>query len=333
MPWLRQHRWKILRLALTAAVVVAVVFAVGQRWTQVRAELDRIPPGSLLLSGLLVFAALLATLVGWRLLLAGLGSTLPWRPAAGVFFIGQLGKYLPGSVWTIVVQAEGARRCGVPRERTAIAGLLAVLLSAWSGVAVGLGAVPILFSAGIIAETRGLSWLAKLPQTALLLGLAALLLLCGHPRVVNAGVGWGLRLLRRPALAEPLPARVIAATLVTFAGAWLLLGAHAWVLAAALDPGTGTAGTLARAAILGYPLAAAVGILVIPLPVGLGLREFMLVLLLTGPLTEPAAIATGLVSRFVVTIADIAVALLGWLVGREAIGLRPRAQTSADTSQ
>ena len=32
-------------------------------------------------------------------LLAGFGSRPPLRGASQVFFVGQLGKYLPGSVW------------------------------------------------------------------------------------------------------------------------------------------------------------------------------------------------------------------------------------------
>jgi hypothetical protein len=70
-------------------------------------------------------------------MLADLGSPLALGPASGVLFVGQLGKYLPGSVWTVVVQAEVASRLGVPRKRTAVVGLLSVLLSALAGLAVG----------------------------------------------------------------------------------------------------------------------------------------------------------------------------------------------------
>ncbi len=45
-------------------------------------------------------------MLAWRRVLADLGSPLHLAPAGGVFFVGQLGKYLPGSVWSIVAQAE-----------------------------------------------------------------------------------------------------------------------------------------------------------------------------------------------------------------------------------
>ena len=60
-----------------------------------------------------VTAAPVLTLMGWRVLLGDLGTRLPAAPASSIFFVGQLGKYLPGSVWTVVAQAEmGARLAG-----------------------------------------------------------------------------------------------------------------------------------------------------------------------------------------------------------------------------
>ena len=46
------------------------------------------------------------SMLGWRALLADLGSPLHVAPASGVFLVGQLGKYLPGSVWSVLAQAE-----------------------------------------------------------------------------------------------------------------------------------------------------------------------------------------------------------------------------------
>ncbi|MGH8967254.1 MAG: hypothetical protein ACRDXB_18275, partial [Actinomycetes bacterium] len=37
--------------------------------------------------------------LAWRSLLSGLGAALDRRAAARVFFIGQIGKYIPGTVW------------------------------------------------------------------------------------------------------------------------------------------------------------------------------------------------------------------------------------------
>ncbi len=75
--------------------------------------------------------SLLAVLVGlgasalvWRALLADLGVALPLRPALHVFFLGQLGKYLPGSVFAVAAQMELGRGQGVSRSKVGTASLL-----------------------------------------------------------------------------------------------------------------------------------------------------------------------------------------------------------------
>ncbi len=56
------------------------------------------------------------TMIGWKTLLRDLGSDLHLAPASGVYFVGQLGKYLPGSLWSVLVQADIASHLKVPRR-------------------------------------------------------------------------------------------------------------------------------------------------------------------------------------------------------------------------
>src|SRR3712207_2250817 len=217
------------RVVLGLLVVVAVVWALAGSWHEVSADLARVSPAALAGSTVLALLALVMTLVGWRAMLADLGSPLPIGPASGVLFVGQLGKYLPGSVWTVVVQAEVASRLGVPRKRTAVVGMLSVLLSALAGLAVGVLALPALLEAG-----GGRVYL--LLVVALLVGLG-----CLHPRVLNALVGRALRLVRREPLERGLSGRAIAVTMTLFVLAWLLLGLHVWVLATDLGAPAGAA--------------------------------------------------------------------------------------------
>jgi hypothetical protein len=48
-------------------------------------------------------------MLGWRILVPVGGLT-----AARIFFLGQLGKYLPGRVWGVVTHVDLGRRAGVP---------------------------------------------------------------------------------------------------------------------------------------------------------------------------------------------------------------------------
>jgi len=89
-----------------AVVVVAVgigAYEIDVEWNQVHHALGEI--------GLLAsFEALLALLVmqfatlrQWQALLAGLGSPLRTTTAGRIVYVGQLGKYIPGSLWPIQI--------------------------------------------------------------------------------------------------------------------------------------------------------------------------------------------------------------------------------------
>ena len=306
------------RVVLGLLVVAAVVWALAGSWHEVSADLARVSPAALAGSCALALLALVLTLVGWRAMLADLGSPLPLGPASGVLFVGQLGKYLPGSVWTVVMQAEVASRLGVPRKRTAVVGMLSVLLSALAGLAVGVLALPALLQAG-----GGRVYLLLL--VALVIGLG-----CLHPRVLNALVGRMLRLARREPLDRGLSGRAIAVTMTSFVLAWLVLGLHVWVLATDLGAPPGAA---VVPAVLGYALAASVAMLAVLLPAGLGLRELLLVVLLTGPLDRPAATAVVLLSRFLVTGSDVAAAVVGWTYDRSHHLLAARREAAAEATR
>jgi hypothetical protein len=153
----RRRLLSALRIALAVLVTAAVVFAVAKNWTEVSADLRRMDVGTVALAGFLGCLPPLLTLFAWRRLLAELGSPIHMAPAGGIFFVGQLGKYVPGSVWAIVAQAEMAARLHVPRRRTAVTGLLNVGLAAVCGFIVGFPSLPLLLSRKA-TSTRCSSW-------------------------------------------------------------------------------------------------------------------------------------------------------------------------------
>ena len=133
----RSRTVKIVRIVVAVAVVVALVWGVARNWTEISQDLQRVSIGALLLSFVPAALGTWLTMVGWRVILADLGSPLHLAPAGGVFFVGQLGKYLPGSVWTVLVQADMASHLHVPRRRTGVAGLVTIGLSVLTGLLVG----------------------------------------------------------------------------------------------------------------------------------------------------------------------------------------------------
>ncbi len=73
---------------------------------------------------LAVIAGLLASAQVWRAAMASFGARLTTADAGRMFFLTQVGKYLPGSVWPLLAQMELARRRGMPRALAGVAGVL-----------------------------------------------------------------------------------------------------------------------------------------------------------------------------------------------------------------
>lgn len=305
-----------LRIIFLVIVLVAVAIALERNWAEVRGDLDRLGTATLAAATALALLSPVLTVLGWRVLLADLGSRLHLAPASGVFFVGQLGKYLPGSVWSVVVQTDMASRLGVPRRRTAVVGLLCIALSALTGLIAGLPALPALLGRGG----------AGIPWWALLLVIGTLLVLLWPP-LLNRGIRMLLRVLRRPPLEHDLGGAAVALSSLWFTSSWLIGGASVWVMARDLAPPDADASRLVLVAVSGYLLAVGIGTFSIVVPAGVGVRDAVLAVLLATSLSWSAATAVVVLCRFLTVLADVVWAAAGWLWAR-AHHLLPRSTPS-----
>lgn len=294
-------RSRLLTWGLLVLVVAGFAVALGGRWSEVAHELGRLDAGAVVASLVLAVVAVACSGAAWARVLADLGSPVPVRPAARLFFVSQLGKYVPGSVWPVVVQMRLGRALGVPRTRTALAFVITVGLSIVVGGLVGLAGLPALAAHGASA----VPWLV-----AVAAGVGVVVL---HPRVLNGALGLALRLLRRPPLEQPLPGRGIAVVTLWLLAFWVAAGLHVWVLA--VDLGA-PAGRSLPAAVGGFALAFCAGVLVVLLPAGAGVREVALTAALGTVLPANAAVAIALVSRFLLAVTDGLLAGVAWLLDR-----------------
>ena len=295
----RSRVLNVVRIVVATAVVVALVWGIARNWAEISQDLQRVSIGALLLSFVPAALGTWLTMLGWRVVLADLGSPLHLAPAGGVFFVGQLGKYLPGSVWTVLVQADMASHLHVPRRRTGVAGLVTIGLSVLTGLLVGLPALPLLLQQ---SSATSVWFLLAVPLLAVL----------AWPALLNRIVALGLRILRREPLEESLSARAVLTTVGLYALAWILFGVHILVLALAVGGGPG----VTLASLTGYALAGSLGMLTVILPAGLGARDGILALVLASAMPLSAGTAVAIVSRFVVTVVDVVAAAAGWAYAR-----------------
>ncbi|MGZ4696390.1 MAG: lysylphosphatidylglycerol synthase domain-containing protein [Oryzihumus sp.] len=293
----------LLRLGIALVILAAVAWAVARNWAAVSADLGKVTGWALVVALVLAVVGPILTMLGWRVLMTDLGSPMHVAPAGGIFFIGQLGKYLPGSVWSVLAQAEMGAKLHIPRRRSAVVGLISIGLGVLTGLLVGVAALPLLLHT---SGSGHVGWLV--------LALPLLVVAC-WPRLLNRLIALGLRLLHREPLEHELSGRAVLTSVVLFVGAWLCFGVHVWVLATSIGGANGPA-SLALASVAGYALAASLGMLAVIAPAGVGIREALLVLMLGQAMPTSAATAVVLLSRFIITAGDVLVAGGGWLYAR-----------------
>ncbi len=294
----------VMRYVLLVAVVVfAVYYLVGQ-WAGVSQAISTISWLSLVVSFVFVLLGLTAGTLSWVSVLNGLGPRVPVARASQVMLVGQLGKYVPGSVWAYVMQMELGRQYGILRPRVLVTGLYAAGIGVVSSLILGSFALPV-----VVQGHTELLWLFLL----LPIGLV-----CLHPRIMTTLASLVLKMFRRPPLDHRVTFAVIARAVGWSLASYIFYGLHLWILVNSLvDPSFGTLILLTGAVALGFT----VGLFAFIFPSGVGVREAILIGAMTILLTVPQATAISLVSRLLFSASDILAAGIAMLF---AVVLRRR---------
>jgi hypothetical protein len=302
------QRWSHRRTAVgavfvLAAVAGAVVAAMKERHSFAEAY-DHLGAGVLAASFACGLVGTGATFFSWDQVLRGYGVTLPRVVGFRVFFISQLGKYLPGSVWPVLMQMEAGRRHGASRRTMLGANLTTIVVGCCTGLVVACAVVPWYAPDAI----RRYWWL--LPAVPVLLVLL-------HPRALPTLLDLPFRLLKRPLMDQRLDPRNELAAAGWFLVSWVGVGAQLGVLAAGASSGHSLVSVFVLS-IGAMALATTAGILFLPAPAGAGVREVVLVLVLSTIMSTGSALAVAIASRVVLLLCDFALAAVA------AVSLRTR---------
>lgn len=293
--------WKVVQALAVVAVLVYVVRRLRQQW----GDLSTLPRTIhvdwtlVALSGGVVLVSYAVLIWTWQRTVRAWGEDLSFPDGARIWFVSNLGRYVPGKVWQIGAMGVMAQRVGVSPVAAVGSSLVVSIVNVITGVAVAtacgagsLGApawtVPltVVLSVGVVATP----WI--LPQAARLLG----------------------RLLRRDIVAPRLPPSAVWFAAGGCAVAWLLYGAAFRLLHVGL---LGPTGDLLRstAAFTGSYI---IGFLFLFAPGGIGVREATLQDLLgrLGIASGADAWLVVLASRAWLTILEIVPGLLFLAFGR-----------------
>jgi uncharacterized membrane protein YbhN (UPF0104 family) len=242
----------------------------------------------------------------WRETLVAMQQRPRWWEVARAYYVGHLGKYVPGKALVVVLRAALVRS-----QRTAASvAALAVFVETLTLMAVGAVVAAVILA----IQFRG-QWLL----TLLAVGLA----LC-------AGVPTAPPLFRR--IVKLLGAKVATPTMhqamqgltgslmlrgwLAQGASWCLMGASLWAALAAMQNVLPHLNLSLSQAALTYPtlvaciaLATVAGFMSL-IPGGLGVREFVVITLLAPQFGEVAAIVSAVVMRLVSILSEVSVSAI-----------------------
>lgn len=265
---------RVLQVVVTVLILAffgLALYDIGPRLAAYQWQLE---PGWLVVAFVMLVARGPLPVWGWWLILRKLGYRLSFKRSTRIIYYSALAAYLPGSMWHFVGRVYLAEKENVPR----LAGVISVAIES----------VLILLAALAVA---GLS-LAAWPDPPLWAAALALVLLVGvvwRPDRFFRLVDWGLRRIGRKPLGVHLSSKDVVQILIPFVLNWIAFGLIFFALLAALYPGLSL---LYIPVVTGIFTAAWVGgYLAIVVPQGLGVREFIIVSLLS-VIGVPAPVAT-----------------------------------------
>jgi hypothetical protein len=270
-------------------VVVFFAIAIATQWSEFRDSAADLSALVLIGAFGLALANLFTAWLTWRVLLADANSHLPFGPSLRMYFVGQLGKYLPGTVWPLVAQASMGHDLGVPRRRTVVVGVVTIALSIAAGLAVATATLPFVAP----GAARKFWWaLLALPVFLVLL----------YPPVMHRVLNVAMRVLRREPLEQEFSFRGLGISFATQVAAWVAIGMQIAVLSIELGVSPARAIPLG---IGGAALAWGAGLLAVPAPAGLGVREAALYAVVGTVLDRGSVLVVVVASRLMMTIGDV----------------------------
>jgi len=266
-------------------VLALIARSIARNWAAFQSVHVTLQPriGWLAASVAVVFLTYAIQIESWRRMLRGWGQHIPYTSAARAWTIANLGRYIPGKVWSVAGLVVLAERAGVRRSAAAVSafamqavvlgtGVVLVAIAtphAASPILLGGAVVAALALIGVLAWRRTAQWLGALADATTPL--------------------------------PPLPVSAILASSALMLLSWTTFGLAFWMLARGLISATVPVPAAMGMFALGYVM----GIIAVFAPGGMVVRDLALVGFLTPFLGSGGALALSLASRVQLTLTEV----------------------------
>lgn len=293
----RRQWWRLLQVLLGVVVIGLAVRSLVRNWDLLTAQPMQweVDLRWLAASAATVWAAYAVLVEAWRRVVVGMRQRLAYMDAARICMLANLGRYVPGKVWSIAGAVLLSRQAGVDASAAVAAAFVLQALSLASALLVVAAITP--------ATVQAVS--SALVLVTMVVGIAAV------AGVLVLTSERALATIRRllPALPAGITAVPLGTMLAAFAAnavAWAAYGLAFLLLARGLVPRIELSWLQATAV---FTASYVVGLVAVFAPAGIGPRESMFVLLLQGIVGPKLALALAVAARVLLTITELGAAL------------------------
>lgn len=282
----------LLGVALFSIMVSYVVYNLYREGSALLAQLTHINPLGIGLSFVSYSGALALAILGWSAIASRVTNVRNLKRHVKVYCYANLARRIPGFFWYVLGRAHLYRDDGAGTVSVSAASVIEMVLIVLSGLIsyalLNLGRWPTQWTWGLIVGIG--------------LGLAII-----HPRLLQ----WILSKIKYANAVDCIRYRDVAIWLVVYIGVWVMGGLALFSVVWAIQP-------LKIAQVPGivavWSLSGAISTVVIFLPVGLGVREATLSLLLLPFIPAPLSVTVALMMRVLITLYEIMWALIALLI-------------------
>jgi uncharacterized membrane protein YbhN (UPF0104 family) len=287
----RRNLFRIAQWIFAAAVLFFAARSLASQWDKVGSRLTHLQFGWEWIgtATLLILVTYALLIEGWRRVLGAWDSHLPFMQAARIWFLSNLGKYVPGNIWSLTAMGVMARDRGLSAIAAAGSSVIMQMVSLATGAA-------------IVMVTS-----AKLLGQPLLVGAAVVVLvvvLLSAPRFLPPLAVWVGGLIGKDIAPPSVPATSIWTAAFASTLSWLFYGLAFQLFVRGL---LGNAPGEISSYIAVYTAAYILGFISPIAPAGLGVREFTLAAFMTqlGLANEADAALVAIAARLWLTIVEL----------------------------
>jgi uncharacterized membrane protein YbhN (UPF0104 family) len=276
----------------------------------------------LVLAGVVYVLGWLPSIWFWGALLRASGQHVAWTDVGRAYYCGHLGKYIPGKAAVLVIRAALLRGRGATASAAALTATCETLVMMGAGLAIGIVLIPQLVTPQNSMTPPG--WLMTLADYPAVASAAVVVaIICLLPFAARWVVRLAGKVRGTPSLdaAPVISTRMLCVGLPAFALSWMLHGLSLQLTIRGVTAGTPPpVDWLSCTAAVS--LATSIGFAALFAPGGIGIREGLLIELLSGQpgMGGHVAVAAAVCLRLVWLVSEV---LVGSLLYATGIRTRP----------